>query len=93
MHTHTPPSAHSPPAPGDPMMLKRTLLHASMPGNLVLNERISCLFKDTTQPAAEPPREHTCWGRWQRSKRESILKAVSRLTAECELGLNPVNHR
>ena len=57
MHTHTPPSAHSPPAPGDPMMLKRTLLHASMPGNLVLNERISCLFKDTTQPAAEPPRE------------------------------------
>ena len=57
MHTHTPPSTHSPPAPGDPMMLKRTLLHASMPGNLVLNERISCLFKDTTQPAAEPPRE------------------------------------
>ena len=39
------------------MMLKRTLLHASMPDNSVLNERISCLFQDATQAAAQRPRE------------------------------------
>ena len=59
-HTQTHPSHRHPPTsprPGYPMRLKQTLLHASTPGNSVLNERISCLFQDATQPAAEPPRE------------------------------------